>query len=408
MKRALVVVALLLPAACGTDTIVAVRESRSSGPRDASVIPTADAPSGPAPDAPSVPTAPGYYRAEGGRIVDSSGNPVTIRAVSWYGFETPDALVHGLWARPLDDILQRIEELGFDTVRLPFSSELFAGGAPPQTHPQTNPELVGLNRLQTFLRVIERAGAHGLKVILVHHRSAAGDQKDLWYTPEYDEARWIDDWKTLAFSSLQNRHVIGFELHCDTRGRATWGDDDPETDWRLAAERAGNAVLSINPNLLIFVSGVQFSLGFPYVWGGNLRGARAAPVRLTTAGRLVYAAADYPKDTVVPQYGDPANYPWLLDPSFPANLSAVWDENWGYLVEENLAPVVLTSFGGRYESSSDRAWFDALVPYVKRLGIGFAYWTLNEQSNFTGGLFLPDWNAVNEEKYRALAPLLDR
>jgi len=51
--------------------------------------------------------------------------------------------------------------------------------------------------------------------------------------------------------------VIGVDLHNEPHGPATWGSEDPDTDWRLAAERAGNAILEAQPNLLIIVQGVE-------------------------------------------------------------------------------------------------------------------------------------------------------
>jgi endoglucanase len=328
--------------------------------------------------------------------------------VSWYGFETSAAVVQGLWARPLDDILRSIKDLGFDTLRLPFSSELLAAGGPdPQPQPHTNPDLVGLNRYQTFTEVIERAGAHELKVILVHHSSEADNQKELWYTPEYPDSRFVSDWRFLAGLSLQNPHVFAFELHCDLRGPATWGDGIPDTDWRAAAERAGNAILEVNPDLLIIVNGVQNAAGTSYVRGGNLSAARDAPIRLSRPQRLVYGAADYPYDALEAKDGVPAGgYPWLTDAAFPANLPSVWDARWGYLVREGIAPVVLTSFGSRYELPDDRQWLDAIVSYLKGREMGFAYWSLNPSSVGTDGLLEDDYATPKQEKYDALGPLL--
>jgi endoglucanase len=83
--------------------------------------------------------------------------------------------------------------------------------------------------------------------------------------------------------------VIGVDLHNEPHGQATWGSEDPATDWRLAAERAGNAILEVNPNLLIIVQGDEQVQGDWYWWGGNLLGAREQPVRLNSPDRLVYS-----------------------------------------------------------------------------------------------------------------------
>ena len=51
--------------------------------------------------------------------------------------------------------------------------------------------------------------------------------------------------------------VIGADLHNEPHAPACWGCGDKALDWRLAAERAGNAILAVNPNWLIFVEGVN-------------------------------------------------------------------------------------------------------------------------------------------------------
>ena len=37
------------------------------------------------------------YSVTGGRIVDAQGHAVQLRGVNWFGFETTDHVVHGLW-----------------------------------------------------------------------------------------------------------------------------------------------------------------------------------------------------------------------------------------------------------------------------------------------------------------------
>ena len=130
-------------------------------------------------------------------------------------------------------------------------------------------------------------------------------------------------------------------------GPATWGDGSAN-DWRLAAERGGNAVLAANPNLLIIVEGVENAASGSYWWGGNLSNAGTAPVRLNTASRLVYSAHDYPASVFAQTY--------FSDPTYPNNLPGVWDKNWGYLFRSGTAPVILGEFGSTLATASDQAF----------------------------------------------------
>jgi endoglucanase len=241
-------------------------------------------------------------------------------------------------------------------------------------------------------------------VILDRHRPTSEAQSELWYTDKVSEERWIQDWVMLAKRYRGNSTVIGVDLHNEPRGPATWGSGDPATDWRLAGERAGNAVLEANPYLLIFVQGVERMGDDFYWWGGNLEGARDNPVRLAVPGRLVYSPHVY-GPSVYPQ-------PWFQDPSFPNNLPGIWDTHWGYIGQEQIAPVVLGEFGGRsVGEDADGIWQRTLIEYLRQHDVGWINWSFNPDSSDTGGLLAEDWLTVVEGKaqlYQAyLAPPLD-
>ena len=243
----------------------------------------------------------GYWHTNGHRIEDSTNQPIRIAGVNWFGMETSTFAPHGLWARGYRSMLDQIKAQGYNTIRLPYSNQLFdAGSTPNGIDFAQNPDLAGLTGVQIMDRIVAYAGQIGLRIMLDRHRPDAGGQSELWYTASYDEARWISDWTMLAARYAGNTTVIGADLHNEPHGAACWGCGDLARDWRLAAERAGNAILAVNPNWLIVVEGVESHGGQNYWWGGNLAGAGAAPVRLNVANRLVYSPHDYPA-SVYPQ-----------------------------------------------------------------------------------------------------------
>src|SRR3990172_10750395 len=141
-------------------------------------------------------------------------------------------------------------------------------------------------------KIVYGAGQRGLRVILDRHRPSTNNQSQLWYEGIYDEERWIKDWQMLAKRYRGNDTVIGADLHNEPDARATWGDNDPRTDWRLAAERAGNAILDVNPDWLILVEGILRDEGDWYWQGGHLKNVRQSPVRLKVPNKLVYSPHD--------------------------------------------------------------------------------------------------------------------
>ncbi len=340
----------------------------------------------------------------GARLLDQNGAPVQITGVSWFGMETGTFAPHGLWTRNWKAMLDQIASLGFNTIRLPYSDEVVAGRSPQSINYNLNPDLTGKTALEVMDTLVAGASERGLAIILDRHRPTSEAQSELWYTDTVSEESWIATLTTLARRYRGNPTVIGMDLHNEPRGPATWGSADPATDWRLAAERAGNAVLEANPYLLIFVQGVERYGDDWYWWGGNLAGARSEPVRLDVPGRLVYSPHDY----------GPGVYaqPWFDSPDFPANLLTIWDTHWGFLAKEHIAPVVLGEFGGRsVGADAEGIWQRALLSYAEENGIGWLNWSFNPDSSDTGGLLADDWLTVEQEKlqlYRDhLAPPLD-
>jgi endoglucanase len=345
----------------------------------------------------AVPSSSGYLHTQGSKLVDAAGHEVRLTGLSWFGMETSNYAPHGLWARSLDALLDQIKSLGYNAIRLPFCSQLFDPGSTPNGIDKS-PDLRGLGGLAIMDKVVAGAGKRGLKIILDRHRPDSNAQSALWYTSQYSEQRWIDDWKMLATHYKGNATVIGFDLHNEPHDPATWGDGNMDTDWRLAAERAGNAVLAINPNLLIIVEGIQTFEQRGYWWGGNLAGAAAHPVRLDVKDRLVYSAHDYPASV-----NDQA---WFSDPAYPNNLPQVWHDAWGYLAENGVAPIWVGEFGTKNQTSSDQQWLQTMTSYIQQRQLSFAYWCLNPNSGDTGGILKDDWMSVNQDKQGALQPLL--
>jgi endoglucanase len=345
--------------------------------------------------------ATGYWHTDGRQILDSQNQPVRMTGVNWFGSETANYTPHGLWTRNYKDMLDQIKSLKYNTLRLPYSNQLFDSGSTPNSIDlNKNPDLAGLSGLQVLDKIIGYAGQIGLKVILDRHRPDSGAQSALWYTSAYPESRWISDWQMLARHYAGNTTVVGADLHNEPHAPACWGCGDQTKDWRLAAERAGNAVLSIEPDWLIVVEGIDSYNGDGYWWGGNLQGAASAPVRLSVPNRLVYSAHDY-ATSVYPQ-------PWFSDPSFPNNLAGIWDKNWGYLYKNNVAPVLLGEFGTTLTDPRDQTWLRTLLAYLGKGagGISFTFWSWNPDSGDTGGILNDDWTTVNTAKQAYLDPYL--
>ncbi len=142
----------------------------------------------------------GYWHTSGNQILDSSGHVVRIAGINWYGFETTDEVVHGLWAQDYKYILNAIKSNGYNVIRVPLSNQMvetpivpsnisYSNGSGP-----INTDLRGLNSLQILDKIVAYAGQIGLRIILDNHRSEAGNSAEangLWYTTQYPRVRGL-------------------------------------------------------------------------------------------------------------------------------------------------------------------------------------------------------------------------
>ena len=139
------------------------------------------------------------------------------------------------------------------------------------------------------------------------------------------------------------------------------------TDWRLAATRGAEAVLSVNPDLLVVVEGLAYAT--------DLTGAYSQPIQLSLSGRLVWAAHDYA---------------WFHNGVTTYNqLQTDLGNQWGFLLVQGkscTAPVWVSEFGVAHTAagvSSD--WFAWIRQYLAGADIDWACWALNgTESTGTG------------------------
>ena len=236
------------------------------------------------------------WHTSGTTIVNPAGGEYVISGINWYGFETRDKMIHGLWTKDYRYIVDEIVQYGYNTIRIPFSNEMWetspiAGSSKVSACPSCK----GKSARDVLALIVNYAGSKGLHVILDNHRSTAGnsaEQNGLWYTSGFPESAWLRDWQsvqawvhgirqtlgttdTVTVASVAADGfptVLGYDLrnepHTPSRtaytAGATWGSGDgispaanpnpnPFTpacvpssscvDWRLAAERAGTRLL---------------------------------------------------------------------------------------------------------------------------------------------------------------------
>jgi len=323
-------------------------------------------------------------------IVDANNQRFKMAGVNWYGGDSPDLVPLGLDHNDVHAIARLIKAMGFNSVRMPWALQLYEQNPViPDALLSANPALQGKNALDVLDEVIDALAAEGLVVVLDNHRSrgdwccdtAHGD--GLWHTAAYPESNFIADWQGMAARYQSQPAVIGADLRNEIRGQLpddapaictdcdqpansgcaclqpSWGDGNALTDWAAAAERAGNAILGVNPDLLIIVGGNFWSTYF---------GASYRPLSLNVADRLVYSPHNY--SSTNGGIDSFATY---------AAFKAALDSGWGYIVNQGqayTAPLWVAEFGTNQTAPSP-VWWPWFQQYLTEGDLDWCIWAVN-------------------------------
>ncbi len=293
------------------------------------------------------------------------------------------------------------------------------------------------NSMEIFDIIMQKCKKYGIKAMIdIHspHSDNSGHNYELWYgkagvTTEV----WIDTLVWLADKYKNDDTIIGYDLKNEPHGKraydatcpdniAKWDGTTDENNWAYAATTCANAILEVNPNALIFIEGVEqypkTEKGYTYDtpdiwgatgdaspwhgawWGGNLRGVRDYPI-IPDSGtsQIVYSPHDYGPSVYAQTWFD-------KDFTTQTLLDDYWYDTWAYIVEEDIAPLLIGEWGGHMDGDKNQKWMELLRDYMIEHHINHTFWCLNPNSGDTGGLLSYDFQTWDDEKYGLFEPSL--
>lgn len=362
-----------------------------------------------------------WLYTDGSKIYDEDGKEVWLTGVNWFGYNTGTNIFDGVWACDLDKTIAEIANRGFNLLRIPISSELLldwkAGTYPePCYNDYVNPYLAGMNSLEIFDHVIQVCKENGIKIMMDIHcaTNAAAHYHPVWFTDDFTEAQYLESLRWMANRYKNDDTIVAIDLKNEPHGkandkvRAIWNDSEDPCNWKYIATKAANIVLGENPNLLIVVEGIEIypkdlATNSDYHstnskeyygtwWGGNLRGVKDYPIDLGKyQNKLVYSPHDYGPTVFLQDWfqGD-----FTMDSLY----NDVWRDNWFYIQEENIAPLLIGEWGG-FMTEPNLKWMTYLRDFIIKNRINHTFWCFNANSGDTGGLVLHDFTTWDEEKY---------
>jgi aryl-phospho-beta-D-glucosidase BglC (GH1 family) len=365
------------------------------------------------------------YHTQAGKIYDGSNQEIQLRGISHYGFNATILQPQFLWSMGWKQQIAQIKSLGFNAVRLPFVPDtLYTTTTVDKLSyidASLNPELIGKTPLQALDLWMAEAERQGLYVLLDFHSVSMQRQYPTWFVSNpadfgliYNKAAYTpDNWKRdLAFVAKRYAnlpHFFAIDIYNEPNGVVRWSTGDANmTDaanyWKPAVESASVAVLAANPNLLIFVQGINGNFdnkeatNIPMNWGEDFQPQAYQPLNVA-AGKLVLTPHTYGPDVYQKISFSAAN--------FPANLAANWDTLFGQFAQT--IPVVVGEWGGKYGTGTggqlDVTWQNAFVDYSISKGMRSSFfWCYTPNSGDTGGI-LDDSLVVRQDKLALLKKL---
>ena len=371
--------------------------------------------------APAVQAA-GYF-AQAGKIYDPYGQELQVRGISHFGFSGTILQPQYLWQMGWKEQTAQIKALCFNAVRVPYSPATLYTTTPVNQlgylDPNKNADLIGKTPLQVLDLWMAEADRQGLYVMLDMHSVVKSRLYPTWFVDNpadfplvwNGKAYTPDDWRRdLVFVAKRYArlpHFFAIDLYNEPNGKVRWAAGDknmtnPAYYWKPAAESAAAAVLAANPNLLIFVQGINGNWdgiensNIAMNYGEDLQPQAYQPLAIP-ASKLVLSPHTYGPDVFVKSSFSAAN--------FPANLAPQWEVLFGKLSPKH--PVIIGEWGGRYGTANakDVAWQNALVDYLISKGIRSSfYWSYTPNSGDTGGI-LDDALNVRQDKMLLLRRL---
>jgi endoglucanase len=287
----------------------------------------------------------GPFSTKGNQITDRQGRFVRLACIGWN--QVNEKI-------PLDLQTHLMATHGFNCIRFSWVNATMR------------------KDLEKIDRVAAAAAKAGLRLVLDNHTNEPGHgDRDNWGAQQknglwYDlggssdgtdgggnrgtttDEKFLADWQAVAKHYAGNHTIIGYDLRNEPLnwpGMSVWGGDS-DRDIRAMYIRVGNAIQAIDSDKLIIVEPPN----------GDCRGVRKYPVTLNVPNKLVYSVHEYPGE-ISGQKID----------SGPALIHRM-EEEWGWIVNTNLAPVFIGEMGASMASPRSRAWAATVVPYFNGVG----------------------------------------
>jgi endoglucanase len=266
----------------------------------------------------------------------------------------------GTWTGPADGCHSQLEALDgviyvFEQQGMKFFFDLHslhAGGFTDQ--------VIGGKQAKEWERLWYDSDSSGYQLHL---------QEDDWV----DAAKWmVQRYKgssaMIGIDVANERHGSCEELATAPTSGTKWDGSNDANNYKRFIEKVGEAVHTIDNNLLIIVEGTQCYQGHDTNWGGNLRAVKDFPIELSTPNKVVYSPHEY---------GPGVSDSWWFGGS-AISFESLWVDHfyddWFYIYDQCIAPILIGEWGKEFDSGLTTLWFQATLWLIHEYSLSQTYW----------------------------------
>ncbi|KAK4141029.1 glycoside hydrolase superfamily [Dichotomopilus funicola] len=377
----------------------------------------------------------GPFTTSGRYILNASNQNLTYAGTNWPGHA--DVMIpEGLQYQSISSIVDKVKSLGMNAVRLTYAiqmiDEIYDNGgvdisietafvqALGQSEGERvlgmvlerNPELTKeTTRLEVFDKVVEELGSQEVYVHLDNHISkgmwccSTDDGNSWWGDRDFDTGRWVRGLGYMAEHGKAWPALVSMGLRNEPReppsnpSKSTYN----WASWHDFMQQGANAVNSANPDVLIFLSGLNFDTFLtPVVQGTAL-----------TPGSNTFKPDEFAPgfaNKLVLELHNYENSATSCD-----TLSGNLDRNGFEALDEgkqgvaNVMPVMMTEFGFEMDESTwQGVYASCLTEYLPARKAGWTIWVLAGSYYIRSGtwdyeeswgLLSHDWSGWRSEAY---------
>ncbi|KAK9417026.1 hypothetical protein SUNI508_09265 [Seiridium unicorne] len=371
----------------------------------------------------------GPFVTSGRWITDASGLTVTYAGVNWPG-HVETMIPEGLQYQSISNIMTKLKSIGINSIRLTYAIDMIDqikdnndnditireafidalgqenGTAVYEKVVSRNPSFTdNTTRLQVFDAIAAEAAKNEIYIHLDNHVSKAGwccsplDGNTWWGDTYFSVANWTRGISYMADHGKQWPNLMSMSLRNELRqpllNKDLFSESYNWQDWYKYVQQGAEAINSVNPDVLIFLSGLNSDTTLqPVVQNTAL-----------TPGTSTFNLDDFPANKIVLELHNYAN---ILGGSANTNCTALQQElsEDGFQALDDDAssafPLVMTEYGFQEDATTWQDSFASCIEkYLADRQAGWMIWALpgsyyiregTQDGDEPWGLLTHDWS----------------